>query len=645
MLNVEKKRLSSVLNKFLKEKSGYDNTSGEWTISSSKSHKFYDEIEKDSLEYAKSLVEEVERTCKQTNPVVHAIRELGDTFGAEMKIKPWPATLKKYMGLWTKPGSPWVYKLTIDGSRFLVGDDDNVKFILEWEVLKCGPKFDANKIGTKESCAEEVMSGKLIRGAKTVVALGIEKREPPSTTGVIGCDMYALHVSDDNMSMEGLTRGRQGTWGNPIYLRGMEKWEELDAEGLEEIYKVVSPDSCYVSGTRRVGMNFRVKNISNIDSKEQTFRISFTVTLSWDMTIKDLNKFTSTRTLPKPEWSPPKLDIVNAVEIYGQEEDIPTVRRIDGKLMVCKEIEYIVLASETLELEHFPFDYQELKVVIGFNNARGSDVIEMFAQQKSGLVISTDKKHGSASGWNFDRDPTYEFASSKGEMLGSQLETITVEIPHIVLIIKATREATSFMLRIYLIMALLSLSTLLLFSMESEDVSSRLSYGVTMLLTAVAYALVISGELPSLGYLTFLEKYILCMFVFILLVMFIACAELTYIRLRHLDEKAANVVNTVILSACAGFWVAMQAVFLLYIKFFALPAEEKKFKGAVKTPETFEDKGKIEQVLENQENPALIKEPRALWNWPRIMKKKSEDAIDRPLNPKVDKKKSLSQLA
>ena len=63
-------------------------------------------------------------------------------------------------------------------------------------------------------------------------------------------------------------------------------------------------------------------------------------------------------------------------------------------------------------------------------------------------------------------------------------------------------------------------STLFAFSMDPvADLPDRYGFGVTLLLTAVAFQFVVSTELPKLPYLTLLDEYIVLSFCFLFMVM------------------------------------------------------------------------------------------------------------------------------
>jgi hypothetical protein len=137
------------------------------------------------------------------------------------------------------------------------------------------------------------------------------------------------------------------------------------------------------------------------------------------------------------------------------------------------------------------------------------------------------------------------------------------------------------------VMALFSLSSLFGL-MNDTDVASieRLSFVFTLMLTATAYSLVIAEQLPSLGYLTMLDQYILGTFGFI----FTVACEIASIYWTHAgffsdaDELSAsdvddsNQVDTAAYCVIAdvSMWVLFHAASVVYVVQYVLPHEHKK---------------------------------------------------------------------
>eukprot|EP00054_Salpingoeca_dolichothecata_P026878 m.194172 g.194172 ORF g.194172 m.194172 type:complete len:252 (+) comp25791_c0_seq3:377-1132(+) len=75
--------------------------------------------------------------------------------------------------------------------------------------------------------------------------------------------------------------------------------------------------------------------------------------------------------------------------------------------------------------------------------------------------------------------------------------------------IKLRRRPTFYIYNVAIPMFFLTTMSACSWSIDREDIPSRLSVTLTLLLTAVAYKIVISSELPAVSYVTALDSYIL----------------------------------------------------------------------------------------------------------------------------------------
>ena len=129
-------------------------------------------------------------------------------------------------------------------------------------------------------------------------------------------------------------------------------------------------------------------------------------------------------------------------------------------------------------------------------------------------------------------------------------------------------------------MALFSFASIASLMDDSEMHSGdRLVVVFTLMLTATAYSLVIAAGLPTLGYLTFLDKYILATFAFIAVV----GAEIVGIKWiieRHTDDTEDNVANLMEYASYVdlGLWFVLHLSLFLYVKCKVIPSEMKKIK-------------------------------------------------------------------
>lgn len=67
------------------------------------------------------------------------------------------------------------------------------------------------------------------------------------------------------------------------------------------------------------------------------------------------------------------------------------------------------------------------------------------------------------------------------------------------------------------------------FWIEVDDLSTQVQIAVTTVLTIIAFAFAISGNLPRVSYLTFIDAFFLTCYLFV----FIAIAELMSVHVSH----------------------------------------------------------------------------------------------------------------
>ena len=84
--------------------------------------------------------------------------------------------------------------------------------------------------------------------------------------------------------------------------------------------------------------------------------------------------------------------------------------------------------------------------------------------------------------------------------------------------LKVERRFEYYLKRVCIVIASLSAASLLSFGVPSEQVAERLSQNFTLLLTIVAFQFIVSTSLPVVPFLTFLDKYIMGGFLFVILV-------------------------------------------------------------------------------------------------------------------------------
>jgi hypothetical protein len=269
-----------------------------------------------------------------------------------------------------------------------------------------------------------------------------------------------------------------------------------------------------------------------------------------------------------PTWLPSRPEVLNALSEDSVKftSDAPIIIPKDGKLLCSWSFHMRGTFQETMELERFPFDVQELQVHLDIG---GTDECELVGAPNE---CTCDAVKASWTG-------------GKGGQGG-------LEQPgRICAFWCFKRNPTSYMLRVVFILLLINLLTLGLFAFDPIDSApDRMSIAITMMLTAVAYTFVVSGCLPELGYMTMLDKVVLmtlCFLSFIVLEVF-----MMPVLAEHTDIDI-EAFNRLCVFSDLGILVVLILLGALYIKFSIIPAEEERLSTKL---------GELNQVVSRHES-------------------------------------------
>merc|ERR1712228_568387 len=301
---------------------------------------------------------------------------------------------------------------------------------------------------------------------------------------------------------------------------------------------------------RKVFVALKVKRVSAVDNIAETFRMRFHIYFNWLPTEADYKSYYEAQKESKkqnnPElllkWEPrwyPHLEFQNMIEEHTREwEFYPEEGNfriqnfkdfgqdkgedIDAGKFDCTKAKFLrakleceMTFAEELELQSFPFDCQDLSCIIHERTTGGVRCVFLPELRK--------KNFGSI-------DPRYSVIDEL------DLETAVLEFGDadpgtsrskssyamIVLRLKVKRRWKVFFANIVFLMACISLLALTAFSLGADDLGDRLNLLITLILTAVAFSYVVFDSLPNVPYLTYMDKYILGSYGFLMGLMIIS---------------------------------------------------------------------------------------------------------------------------
>ncbi|KAK6179604.1 hypothetical protein SNE40_011923 [Patella caerulea] len=203
----------------------------------------------------------------------------------------------------------------------------------------------------------------------------------------------------------------------------------------------------------------------------------------------------------------------------------------DGKISVfeCRRVKGVFI--ENLELQHFPFDTQELSLTI---SSELSELEVDLVEETEELSSVNKQSFVDEQEWRlyehvemFPKVSTKEYTSSRDRH------------PTMLVMCHAARRPGFFIWNIFLIMLLITLLSFATFAVSTDLTQNRLQLSFTLMLTGVAFKFVVNQSLPRISYLTYLDKYILSSMVYICVVC-IWHSVIGRLHEAHMDKLARN---------------------------------------------------------------------------------------------------------
>jgi hypothetical protein len=305
-----------------------------------------------------------------------------------------------------------------------------------------------------------------------------------------------------------------------------------------------------------VTVQYHFKNLDRLDTIMGKFEAGLTISLEWPVAYLDVVDYLGLSKEEKikwsPGWEPPVLKVINAANNNSSKS---TDYIIDlGKTTIQQDSKGYAVAVksahikgeffESLELENYPFDIQPLTVTLQ-TETLDIDKLPSFIIENEHLQTNNDLRIHSSE-WQF-----YKYISSVDQGIenehhqeyhrNSDWGQRTLQLAIVV-----KRKSFANVIRVIMMNGLFALLCLVGFLFPLSNANNRVSLGVTLLLTATAYSLVIAQDIPKLGYLTFSDKYIYVTFGYI----FSITIQFAFLQF------ASELFDRIALFANLGIWFA-----------------------------------------------------------------------------------------
>lgn len=323
----------------------------------------------------------------------------------------------------------------------------------------------------------------------------------------------------------------------------MDEYDVLLRNG-EEIDNPQEDQSSSQTATSKIARPLKIEvfirmgitKLYDIDTINQRFHAEVLVESKWhDPTIK------SVRADVNSIWRP-EIYFENALSDLSREEcSLKLVWDEENKRVMASEIRKVkALFWENLELENFPLDVQDLSVVVA--SKRSHNHVQLVPMQAEYSRVSSIANTLDKSAWQLGN-----VVRTTTDLIERDYSFGKREYSAVRHTCQAYRLPGYFYWNALLPILLISFAALGPFLVDPKTAHARLPSTATMLLAAVSYKATVGRLLPTVSYLTSLDKYCLGAIVliagmFIYHSMFALVGELLSSQVAFLVDKLAFIV-------------------------------------------------------------------------------------------------------
>jgi len=343
----------------------------------------------------------------------------------------------------------------------------------------------------------------------------------------------------------------------------------LGSSGVAEVE--MHHDFWHPGTTHVVGVAVEVHYMNQINTVDQTFVCGFHITLGWQPSKEEVESYKAAKARDEEaDWEPdymPHIRFPNCLEFQQQEWET----HLDGSkitlltkgerdtrgALVDMELNYLLTATmnirakfgEPFELENFPFDVQDLKII--FESCATSERQILVPHFEKNAFVKINMDVSCLPDWEFDRAVAeFDLSDPTKNLYGIQFSSCTVNL-------KVVRRYRPYVERVMFMMCVICATMFTLFALDAvEGAGDRLSNAFGLLLAGMVFMFVVSSQLPNVPYLTILDKYIYALF-FFMLVISIECAVVSLASDPHATDNKMMIFFALV-------FLGIHAIFLFY---------------------------------------------------------------------------------
>lgn len=297
----------------------------------------------------------------------------------------------------------------------------------------------------------------------------------------------------------------------------------------------------------RVGL--QIRNLAGIDEVKERWEVAGTLIASWrdrSLAYHPRSGSDRDRDVTRSAWHPTLVFRNEVAQTRFSNSDVYALP--DGTVMQTQDFDAVL--STDLDLRRFPFDYENLPIIV---EPGGEDADRVFVQFDPKLSALPRAHYAEIAQWRIigmsGRPDTETMAgrSTRG----------------IAFTLAIRRNSNPYVWKFIIPLILLVIVSWVTFWLSHEEFTTKdqLNTAVATLLIVVAFNLVASNQVPKTNYITYIDAMLLVSFVFVI----IAIGFIVAVHLQRKSPQRALLLRRVAGVALPLSFLATQA--LLFVSF------------------------------------------------------------------------------
>lgn len=316
-----------------------------------------------------------------------------------------------------------------------------------------------------------------------------------------------------------------------------------------------------------VNMFLCIANLNDISTVHHSFSLQGKLRLEWKASDEEAKRFFDNPHSFCPDIIP-RWEFRNQIEfneeVMGYENGTPyDFYKVKGEWFMQRGAEFNVTFAQCLDLRNFPFDSQNLKIVIESRHLDKNHI--QFKPMVSFPVVAFDQSNNNVPDWQVH-----------GIMADFDPEGEDNSFSQLVYSISVSRNFKAVLIRLVSFLVGIPIMAFTTFSMSpSENVPDRLAHAMTCLLTEVAFQFVINNTLPDIPYVTWLDEVCIASFLTICIVLLQSSILPAMAEIYEPDDATLRKIDVYCLFILIGLFI-LGAVYYTIMAFIAVKSEEYK---------------------------------------------------------------------